>query len=181
MDIILSKLTADDLELVRTWRNSEDVSKYMYTDANISEEMQAEWYKRVIKDDTSEYWIIEYNGKKLGLASITDISSLYDSCSWAFYLGDTSVRGAGIGSKVEYNILSYVFENLKLNKLKCEVFSFNKKVIAMHERFGFRREAHYRAHVLKNGEYHDVVGLALLKQEWKMLKDSMHTKIYGND
>jgi RimJ/RimL family protein N-acetyltransferase len=93
-------------------------------------------------------------------------------------LGDTSIRGAGIGSKVEYNVLQYVFETLKLNKLNCTVFPFNESVIKMHEGFGFRREAYFRQHVLKDGVYYDVVGLALLKSEWITLKEFMFNKIY---
>lgn len=178
-DIKLRKLNIEDIELVRSWRNSEEVSKYMYTSNSISKEDQQKWFASISTDQSSEYWIIEYEGKKLGLAQITSISKIFDSCSWAFYLGDTSVRGAGIGSKVEYNVLQYVFETLNLNKLNCTVISFNDSVIKMHENFGFRREAFFRQHVLKNGQYHDVVGLAMLKSEWLQVKTFMFNKIYN--
>jgi UDP-4-amino-4,6-dideoxy-N-acetyl-beta-L-altrosamine N-acetyltransferase len=177
-DIRLKKLSEEDLELVRSWRNSEEVGKYMYTSVTVSEDDQKMWFEKIKNDSTCEYWIIEYDGKKLGLASITSISKVFDSCTWAFYLGDTSIRGAGIGSKVEYNVLQYVFETLKLNKLNCTVFPFNESVIKMHEGFGFRREAYFRQHVLKDGVYYDVVGLALLKSEWITLKEFMFNKIY---
>ena len=180
MDVNLIPLTKDDLELVRSWRTSKEVSHYMYTEPTITPEQQLEWYNRISKDESSRYWIIEYNGNKLGLASITNIDRNLESCFWAFYLGDTSVRGAGIGAKVELKVLSFVFENLGLNKLRCEVFSFNEKVIKMHEKFGFRREAYYREHCTKDNEKQDVVGLAILKQDWLKIKDSLNQKIYGN-
>lgn len=178
-DIQLTKLTSEDIELVRGWRNSEDVSKYMYTSNDISREDQEKWFKSISHDPSCEYWIIQFEGKKLGLAWISSISKIFDSCSWAFYLGDTSVRGAGIGSKVEYNVLKYVFETLNLNKLNCTVISFNESVIKMHEGFGFRREAFFRQHVLKNDQHLDVVGLALLKSEWNQNKAFMYDKIYN--
>lgn len=178
MDIKLVKLQKEDLELVRAWRNLDEVSKYMYTSSIISEQDQINWFEKVNNDSTCRYWIIEYDGKKLGLASVYAINSLYDSCTWAFYLGDSSVRGAGIGSKVEYNMLQFVFETLKLNKLNCTVFPFNESVIKMHESFGFRREAFFRQHVLKDQKYYDVVGLALLKSEWVQIRDFMYNKIY---
>lgn len=177
-DIKLIKLEAQHLELVRSWRNSEEVSKYMYTSNPISEQDQINWFEKTKNDDTSIYWIIEYENKKLGLASLTSISKLYDSCTWAFYLGDSSIRGAGIGSKVEYNVIQYVFETLKLNKLNCTVFPTNDNVIKMHEGFGFRREAFFRQHVLKDGKHLDVVGLALLKSEWSIIHNFMQNKIY---
>jgi len=96
-------------------------------------------------------------------------------------LGDSSVRRAGIGGKVEYNVLSYVFDNVGLNKLRCEVFTFNQQVIKMHEKYGFRREAYYREHCEKNNELIDVVGLAMLNSEWKVQKDIIYDKVYNRD
>lgn len=66
-----------------------------------------------------------------------------------------------------------------LNKLRCEVFTSNDKVIKMHEKFGFRREAYYREHCIKNSKKLDVVGLALLESEWRILEPFMKSKIYG--
>lgn len=178
MDIQLKKLSIEDIELVRNWRNSNDVARYMYSESHISEEDQLKWFNR-ISETTSKYWIISYDGKKLGLASLTGIDTTLQSCYWAFYLGDSSVRGAGIGAKVEYKVLQYVFDKLNLNKLRCEVFVENHKVIRMHEKFGFRREAYYREHCFKNSTKLDVVGLAILRSEWDLLKDFQKKKIYG--
>jgi UDP-4-amino-4,6-dideoxy-N-acetyl-beta-L-altrosamine N-acetyltransferase len=166
--------------MVRNWRNSEDVSQYMYSDEIITPEMQKKWFQKINSDTSSKFWIISYEGKSLGLASITKIDHVLKSCYWAFYLGDTSIRGAGIGAKVEYNLLSHVFNEMNLNKLCCEVFVSNDMVIKMHEKFGFRREAYYREHCFKNGKFEDAVGLAMLKREWDLLKDYYKNKIYGN-
>ncbi|MFN3754478.1 UDP-4-amino-4,6-dideoxy-N-acetyl-beta-L-altrosamine N-acetyltransferase [Flavobacterium sp.] len=178
-DISLRVLTAADIELVRNWRNSPDVAPYMYNETPISAEQQIKWFEKISNDSTCVYWIIEYDGKKLGLASVTGIDRTLSSCYWAFYLGDLSVRGGGIGAKIEYNVLEYVFNELKLNKLRCEVFVTNDKVIKMHEKFGFRREAYYREHCIKNGQKLDVVGLAILQSEWNLISDFMKNKIYG--
>ena len=178
-DIVLRDLQPDDLEMIRQWRNSPEVSSYMYSDAQITVEQQEEWFQKIRNEESSQYWVIEYDGKSLGLASLTQINQLLESCYWAFYLGDTSIRGAGLGAKVEYRVLAYVFEALKLNKLRCEVFVFNTKVISMHEKFGFRREAYYREHCRKNGKFEDVVGLAMLRSEWMQLKSVLKEKVYG--
>jgi RimJ/RimL family protein N-acetyltransferase len=74
--------------------------------------------------------------------------------------------------------LQYVFNELELNKLRCEVFVTNDKVIKMHEKFGFRREAFYREHCVKNNQKLDVVGLAILSSEWAILNEFMKNKIY---
>lgn len=180
-DIKLVEITEKDIELIRNWRNSDEVASYMYSEDKISREQQKKWFEQQKKDSSSTNWMIIYKEKPLGFASITNINKVLNSCYWAFYLGDTSVRGAGIGGKVEYNVLRYVFETLELNKLRCEVFTFNDNVIKMHEKFGFRREAYYREHCYKNGRFQDVVGLAITKTEWKFLKDRMYEKVYRSN
>jgi len=178
-DITLRLITADDIEQMRLWRNSPEVAQYMYTDQEITAEQQMNWYNQVKTDKTKKYWIIEYNGQDKGVASLYNINEQFKSCYWAFYLGDSSARGAGIGAKVEYNVITHVFEDMNFNKLLCEVFVSNDKVIKMHEKFGFRRESYFREHILKNSEYSDVVGLALLKRDWALLKDNYQRKLYG--
>jgi UDP-4-amino-4,6-dideoxy-N-acetyl-beta-L-altrosamine N-acetyltransferase len=177
-DISLNLLTVEDIELVRNWRNSDEVSPYMYDDSFISEEQQVNWFKKIKKEKSSLYWIIQFGGKKVGLAYITGIDKTLNSCYWAFYLGDNSVRGMGIGAKTEFNVLEYTFNVLKLNKLRCEVIVSNDKVIKMHEKFGFRREAYYREHCEKNNKKIDAVGLAILRNEWILLSQDMKNKIY---
>lgn len=177
-EIKLVPLSEADLETVRQWRNSPEVAQYMYTDDFISTEQQQAWFQRVKTDTTQKYWIINYQDQQLGLASLYNIKPAFGTCYWAFYLGDASVRGAGIGAKVEFRMLEQVFETEKLNKLLCEVFTFNDKVIAMHEKFGFRREGYFRQQIIKGGKKQDIVSLALLKEEWDALKESLFKKVY---
>jgi UDP-4-amino-4,6-dideoxy-N-acetyl-beta-L-altrosamine N-acetyltransferase len=176
----LTKLGIEDLELVRHWRNSKDVAKYMYDETIITENDQKLWYESILKSNSNIYWIIEYNYKKIGLVSVTNINKALQSCYWAFYLGDESTRGSGIGAKVEYEIIEYVFSTLGLNKLRCEVFISNEKVIKLHDKFGFKREAYYREHCIKENEKFDVIGLGLLKSDWDLIKESIKKIIFRN-
>lgn len=179
MDIQLIPLAAEHLEQVREWRNSEHVHKYMYTDNQISKEQQIAWFERVKDDKTKLYWVIQYEGKNIGVLNLANIDHHFKRCNWGFYFGDLSIRGKGIAGKVEYNMLRIVFEELKLNKVCCEVFTWNTQVIKMHEKFGFRREGYLREHVYKNGEFHDLVTMGVIKRDWLQLKDFLYNKVYG--
>lgn len=178
-DISLSILQEGDIELIRKWRNSKDVYTYMYTEEEITKEQQKLWFNKIKNDKTSIYWIIEYKGQKLGLASLTGINQSLKSCFWHFYIGELSFRNSGIGAKVEFKIINYVFYKLMLNKLRCEVLITNSSVIKMHEKFGFRRESYLREHCIKNNEKIDAVGLSILKTEWSLISENIRKKIYG--
>lgn len=173
MQVDLAPLTIEHIELVRSWRNSQFVSQFMYTDDSISQEQQAAWFEAVSKDKQSIYWVILYNQQPAGLASITNIDNRNKKCFWAFYLGSEELQGVGIGSIVEYKVLEHAFEVLKLNKICGEVLKFNERVLKLHQRFGFVIEANYRQHVLKGGEYHDAVGVGLLKEDWDAKKEQL--------
>ena len=166
-----------NIEQIRLWRNSKEVASYMFSEKEITPEEQKKWYDRIKKDTHCKYWIIEYKNP-IGVAYLTGINTTLNSCYFGFYLGDTSLRGVGIGSIVQYTVLNYVFETLELNKLRCEVFEFNDKALRLYEKFGFRREAFYREHCHKNGSFQNVIGLALLKSEWKMIKNNLYSRIY---
>jgi UDP-4-amino-4,6-dideoxy-N-acetyl-beta-L-altrosamine N-acetyltransferase len=117
------------------------------------------------------FWIIELGDTDVGLANLAAISWTHRRCEWAYYLADPSTRGRGVGQAVEFAMLRHVFEDLKLNKLWCEVLIEHEAVWKLHERFGFVREAHYRDHVFRNGAAKDVVGLGLLARDWPKARD----------
>ena len=164
--IQLRPLELRDREAILHWRNQPDVARYMYTDHVISEEEHARWFERVMGEETSKYWVIELDDEGVGVAYITDIDTHNERCFWGFYLANPAVRGRGVGSFVEHFVLRHVFEDMGLNKLCCEVLTFNEAVIGMHESFGSAREGLFRQHIKKAGAFHDVVRLAMLREQW---------------
>ena len=170
MKVKFIKLTVKHLEMVRNWRNSPEVSKYMCTDQYISEEDQVYWFNQIEEDSSKAYWVIIMDGKPVGVVNIYNIDNLNKRCYWAYYLADLSVRGKGLGRLIELNILSYVFEKLEFNKLYCEVLDFNDIVVKIHQKYGSKIEGNLRGHIYKEGKFHDMVCMGILKEEWNELK-----------
>lgn len=170
MNMILREISQEDIEIIRNWRNSKEVSKYMYTDDYITREAQLDWFRTVSNSPNCKYFMICYDNKDLGVANLSNIDYRNKHAFWGFYLGDNSVRGKGIGYIAEFKVLSYAFDVLNLNKLLGEVFATNANVLNLHEKFGFKKEGYRREHVFKHGEFHDVVSIAMLKSEWESIK-----------
>ncbi len=142
----------------------------MYTDHFITREEHEGWFGRILGDPSCRYWIIVCDEIDVGVVSLYDLDSRNQRCYWAFYVADPSARGKGVGSFVEYWILQHVFDELGLNKLCCEVLASNEAVTNMHKSFGFQQEGLYREHIIKGGQALDVVALAMLRQEWELVK-----------
>ncbi len=164
--IALREITLKDQEMIRTWRNLPEVSRYMYTSHVIGPEEHARWFRRILEDPTRSYWIVAHSGEDVGLVNLYDIDEANRRCWWAFYLASEPARARGAGGFVEYRILEHVFEDRGFNKLCCEVLASNHSVIEMHKRFGFRQEGYFRQHVVKDGRPVDVVSMAILRTEW---------------
>lgn len=168
----LRRFSDDDLEPVRLWRNSPDISGSMYGEHTITEAEHRSWFENLRVDDTKSYWIVESDRKAVGVAYIYDIDAKNHNASWGFYLGEKKARRSGVGYYAEIFMLYFAFEHLKLNKLICEVLAGNDVVWKMHEKIGFKREGLFRSHVKKKNLYHDVVRLALLQSDWLLIKDA---------
>jgi len=170
MNIVFRKIKDGDLEAIRNWRMLEEVTKYMYTDPELSQEDQERWYRKISTDPTCVYWILQVDGRDIGLVCLTNIDRLNRRANWAYYIAEPTLRGKGLGKQLELNILYYVFDVLTLNKLCCEVFAWNENVISIHEHFGSKIEGRRRAHICKDGQFQDIVKMAILKDEWEQIK-----------
>jgi UDP-4-amino-4,6-dideoxy-N-acetyl-beta-L-altrosamine N-acetyltransferase len=177
MSVRLRRVAPADSARLLAWRNSPEVAAYMYTDHPISQAEHDLWFAAALAAQDRRYWIIEMDGEPVGLANLARIDPTARRCEWAYYLGEASTRGRGVGSQVEYIVLRHVFEDLGLNKLWCEVLVENEAVWKLHESFGFSREALFRDHVQKAGRFQDVVGLGMLKVDWDAARPRIEARL----
>jgi UDP-4-amino-4,6-dideoxy-N-acetyl-beta-L-altrosamine N-acetyltransferase len=164
--IELVKMEESDLKTMMHWRMLPEVTKYMFTDPELTMKMQIKWFDEINNDPTCKHWIINYNKNNIGTVNLTNIDYQNSRCSWGYYIADTSLRGKGIGKLLEYNIFDFVFTELDLNKLISEVLAFNERVVTIKEKCGSKIEGVLRKHIKKGNIYHDVVVMAILREEW---------------
>lgn len=169
----LRTLREDDLEMVRRWRMLPEITRYMYTDPQITPADQREWFAHVTASPREQVWIIELveGAIPVGLLSLSDIDPVHRRCAWAYYIADERARGKGLARSLELNIYAHVFEAMRLDRLWCEVLASNDRVVQIHEKFGSQVEGTLRKHIHKHGESHDVVRMAVLAEEWPALRE----------
>lgn len=151
-----------DQEQILAWRTDPEISRLMYTDIQTpSLAHQIDWFRSISKSPSHKYWIIECRGSPVGVANLAALNVDHGRSDWAFYLGDRSKRGTGLGALVEYAMIYYVFFHLKLHKLCCQVLSNNLDVVRLHEKYGFEQEGVLRHHFYRGGMWLDVYLMAL--------------------
>ena len=85
--IILRRLRIEDIELVRQWRNSRQISRFMEFREQITPEMQLEWF-RSVDNFENFYYIIEYQGENIGLINSSKIDWSDVSSEGGIFLWD---------------------------------------------------------------------------------------------
>lgn len=166
----LRPIREEELELVMNWRMHPDITRFMYTDPVLTMEMQRKWYEESKRDEHNIHFMIEVDGIPAGVMNITEIDRRNQRCSWGYYIAVKEKRSLQLALALEWNLYDYVFHVLGLHKLEGEIFAFNKGVIRMHQMCGSVIEGVRKQHILKNGEYYDVVEMGICREEWEEIR-----------
>ena len=127
------------IEQVRIWRNNENISKYMYTNHQISKEEHTNWINKLRKNNTSKAWVIYYEQKAIGLAALSDIDYENKITDWGFYIADKTLRGKGLGEKSLKKLMNIVFDEMKFKTMKTMVLDNNPVAMKLYEKLGFEK------------------------------------------
>jgi UDP-4-amino-4,6-dideoxy-N-acetyl-beta-L-altrosamine N-acetyltransferase len=164
----------DDLiEQVRIWRNSKQVSQYMYTNHPISKEEHLNWLEKLKTSDSGKAWIIKYDQKSIGLAQLSNIDYINKTTEWGFYIADASIRGKGVGSAVLYKLIEHVFFEMKFDKMRTLVLTNNPVAISLYKKFGFIKEGKLEQKLKRNGKLIDVFIMSLSKENCQLNKSNI--------
>jgi len=115
-----------------------------------------------------EYYIIEYNGVKIGYFR----TSNYSEANRNIYIGadlQTDWRGMGLSYTAYRQFIPFMFELLNLHKISLEVLATNTRAINLYKKLGFIEEGRKRDEVFKNGEFVDSIIMSILKEEYEKI------------
>ncbi len=174
MNVKLRRIDDKDLEQIMNWRMDPDITKWMNTDPVLTLDIQQEWIVKIRESITTEYWLIEVDNQSAGIINLVDIDLEKKESSWAYYIGEKTLRSLKLAMYLEWNLYDYVFNILGLNKLYNEVLSINEGVIKLHQMCGSKIDSILKNQVNKKGQYYDVIVLNILKSEWQELRATKH-------
>lgn len=82
------------------------------------------------------------------------------------YTLQPKAQGRGYATEAVRALLHYVFETLEKNRVTAATDAENERSIALLERVGMRREAHFVETVWERGQWCDEFIYAMLRREW---------------
>jgi RimJ/RimL family protein N-acetyltransferase len=143
----LRLLEEKDIELIRTWRNRDDIRFFFKDSKIITAEQQKRWFD-AYKERGNDYffiilWLLGQNYKPVGSVSIyniTDGKAEYGRCM----IGDESARRRGIMALASRLLFEIARTQLGVTELSLDVFNNNLRAIKGYEKLGFRKVSDYQ-------------------------------------
>lgn len=162
--INLLNLTDSEKEMVRMWRNHENIRKWMYMDHIISLDEHKHFLEKIKNDNNNFYWVLKDDRNNyLGVLSLNRVNFRNKNAYFAIYSNPYN-KIPGVGRIIDRCAIELAFEILKLHTLKLEVIEDNIQVINLHQKMGFKEEGKLKEFVYKNGKWLDVIIMGIVNE-----------------
>lgn len=135
--IQLKKITIDDIELIRTKRNLENISSKMIYKNYISPEQQLQWFERV-NNFNNFYYLIIYNDKPIGLINEKDMDWNNLTSEAGLFIWEETYLKTIVPALATLTLIELGFEILSWNKTSIRVLADNKEGVSYNKQIGFK-------------------------------------------
>ena len=136
-DVRLIRLQREDLELVRTWRNSAHVRDNMLYKDYISKEMQNAWFE-TINNPNNYYFIIEFDSKKVGVINAKNFEKEQGFGEGGIFIGDQTYEHSFAAVYASLCLLNFVFYMLRnINISRIRILKDNFRAIQYNKLLGY--------------------------------------------
>lgn len=135
--LILRRVRHADIEMLRQWRNSEAVNQWLVFRGHITQEMQETWFSK-LKPDQQYYYVVESNGRKLGLVNIKNVEN--GSGEGGIFIADESDQDHGVGLRAMLAMYDFGFLTLGLKEITAHILSTNKRAVRVNQAIGAVRD-----------------------------------------
>ena len=123
--------------MVLNWRNSDEIKKWMYSQDVISTKTHLDFIDELQFSKERQYLLVKKESNYVGIVNFTSINFDKKQSYFGLYAIPFD-KMKGVGQVLEEVCIKYVFDLLRLNKLKLEVFSDNLRAINLYEKYNFK-------------------------------------------
>lgn len=168
-------LTKDDIETTYNWHNREDIRNlYLSHPFPVNKEMEEQWYNKILYSNfpTTVFGVeLCSTDALMGLAILKNIDMVHRQAEFATYIGNVEHRGKGYSKEITQKALDFAFIQLGLNRVYLKVMEANPVAINLYLKVGFNQEGVLRQSVFKQGEFHNLILMSILSDEYKKNND----------
>jgi len=133
--ISFTDISLSEIKMILNWRNNENIRKWMYTQDEISLQDHLSFIEslKIAKDKL--YFLVKKNSENIGVVNFTNLNK--NDIYFGLYANPTT-KLLGVGRILERISIDFAFNELKVKKLKLEVFEDNIQVRNLHKKYKFK-------------------------------------------
>ena len=134
----LVRVQEQDIELIRFWRNQEDISRFMEYRKHITAEDQKAWFSS-IDNKHNYFFMIRFDTKNVGVISIKSIDLKNNYAEGGIFLGDKNYFDSLAAVYSSLCLLNFTFLVLKLTtSSRIRILKTNTRSIQYNKLIGYK-------------------------------------------
>ncbi len=174
--IALRDFLIEDNQSIYSWLQRPEITRYLMADFLPKTSRETETYveaQMARNDPLNRAFVITLRADAscIGVTGCHNISWPNRAGEIGIFIGEPEQLGKGYGTEAMELLLAFCFKELNLHRVFLRVFDFNRRAIDSYRKCGFKEEGRLREALYRQGDYHDVVVMSLLEEEFRARKD----------
>ncbi len=168
--IYLTPLDRTNAETARAWVNDPDTNAWMASGhVPVSREQELAFYDAVESSDEQQVFEIHLaeDGRYIGNGGLDHLDLRNRAAEIGIMIGEPEARGRGYGRDALLTLMRHAFDTLGLNTVRIAYIEGNERGERLYRSLGFKDAGRHRQRFFLRGEFHDLVYLDMLAEEWR--------------
>ncbi|MFT5759924.1 MAG: diamine N-acetyltransferase [Alteromonadaceae bacterium] len=170
MDIYVREIEKRDLKNINKWRSNKNTVNNLGSPFRfINEDTDVNWFENYMSSRSRNVRLAicdSSNDELIGSVYLLSIDWINRSAEISIWIGDEKCRGKMVGFKAMSKMLTHAFCDLNLHRIYLTVLEKNERAINLYKKIGFLDDGFLRDAVYKNGQYHNMYMMSLLRTEY---------------
>ena len=165
-----------DLERNTRWINDREVTRFLQMRYQMSGLAEEAWLRDLTSKPISyerAFFAIETKDYvHIGNTNLFNASPENRSAELGIMVGEKEYWSRGFGTDAVSTLAGFGFDEMNLNRIQLTVYSFNERAQAAYRKAGFVEEGRLRQAMYRQGVYHDILVMGLLRGDVEVVRDA---------
>lgn len=170
----LRALRREDLDNYARWFSDVEVQRTLQLYAPQSREAEQVWLEAAMSGHGNDYVfaIDALDGPEplhIGTCAVHKPDTRNLNCEIGIAIGAKEMWGKGYAVAAFQLLLEFCFGELGMHYVYLRVYDFNERGQRAYQKVGFKAEGRLREAFYREGAYHDIIFMGILRDEWDKL------------
>ena len=160
-----------DVPMFVRWFTDLRTTRTLLMSSPIGEAAEERWFEQTLDAHGRDRWFFvicrREDDRPVGSIDLHEVNLRSGSASLGIAIGDPDDTAHGYGGDALRTLLGFGFDQLRLERIELDVYDFNERARRLYERVGFVHEGTLRRALFRDGAFHDVHRMAILRDEWR--------------